>query len=74
MRIDNGASLSEWDTLGEFDFLIGWDAIKHYKLRVDHVTGALSGTDFEGNKFTTMSQYQFAKDQAAWLGLGALLA
>ena len=47
------------DLEGEFDFLIGWDAIQHYKLRLCPVTGQLSGVDFDGNQFTTMSQFQY---------------
>ncbi len=50
---------------GEFDFLIGWDAIQHYKLHLCRVTGQLSGVDFDGNKFTTMSQFQYTSIQNA---------
>jgi hypothetical protein len=53
------------DLEGEFDFLIGWDAIQHYKLQIDHTTGALTGTDFDGNRFTTMSQYQYTSVTSA---------
>ena len=47
------------DLEGEFDFLIGWDAIQHYSLYLCPRTGQLSGVDFDGNKFTTISQFQY---------------
>jgi hypothetical protein len=48
----------------EFDFLIGWDAIKHYQLRIDPSNGALTGIDYDGNHFTTMSQFQYTSGSA----------
>ena len=47
------------DLDGEFDFLLGWNAIQHYGLAVDSQTGQLKGTDYDGHKFVTKSQFAY---------------
>ena len=47
------------DLDGEFDFLLGWNAIQHYGLNVDPKTGQLRGTDYDGDKFITKSTFVY---------------
>ena len=39
------------DLEGEFEFLLGWDAMHHYKMYPVHNTGQMRGTDYNGVKF-----------------------
>ena len=49
------------DLGGRFDFLLGYDFMRHYRAHVVPETGQLRGTDADGDKFISKSNYSYTR-------------
>jgi hypothetical protein len=49
------------DLGSRFDFLLGYDFMRHYRAYVVPETGQLRGYDADGNRFISKSNYSYAR-------------